>query len=281
MAEKAYRSTDYILLRQGIQNPQDIRHVIYVSPEKCIFQLVDREGQILACKQVNNAEGLAWGIFLRLALQKSEEWLTWNLKRQVIVETSGFALIPKAFFTTHYTSYYAQILLDENLMGDELYTDPVETLEAVLLYVAPPFVKHVLDEYLGDYTTKHINTLCLHLSRELAQAYPEHFLLHASDSHVIIVLQMDGKLQISNAYPFQSPAGLIYFIRSMQQIMGGKSLSCPVFVIGDWSKNESLIEYLSEHISEIRVPSVLQERLIAPSEDTVYWKFAHLATDIW
>ncbi|MEM6630708.1 MAG: DUF3822 family protein [Bacteroidota bacterium] len=248
---------------------------IFIKDQSLFYVIIGTDHKVKLCKAIHNKQQLSSSLFLRFVFEKEKVLQGWNDRSQVLSSSPKFTLLPRALSKKGKDILYAQLFLQDTIYDDEVYTQDFAKDSIRCIFLDNPQLHHVLGEYLGNYTFKHIATTNFEFGTVLSGEIPNHILLHHLGSHVVASFFKEGQFQYCNAFEYRTDSGLLYFIRSLIQLMDLQD-SIPIFMVGEVDPSDSLFEYLLSHLPGFSFPHMIERYLPSMPSALPYWKFCYL-----
>ena len=254
---------------------QSGRLTLFIKDQSLFYVIVGADRQIKLCKAIYNKQQLSLSLFLRFVFEKEKVLQGWDKRIEVLSSSPKFTLLPKALWKKGNDILYAQLFLQDTIYDDEVYTQDFAKESIRCVFLDTPQLHHVLGEYLGSYTFKHIASTNFEFGTLLSGEIPNHILLHNMGSHVIASFFKEGQFQYCNAFEYRTDSGLLYFIRSLLQLMN-TSEPPPIFMVGEVDPTDPIFEYLLSNLPSFSFPHMVGRYFPGLPDSLPYWKFCYL-----
>lgn len=271
-----YQTRTFLPVQHDEEAVSTLRNLVILRNQVVSLVQINAHHRMLGCKELINGEALATSLFLRFVFEKEPLLQLAEANIEVISNSRLFTLIPSAFAQPPFIGKYASVLLDDAVFEDEWYTDPIPELEAESLFVSPPFVRHILDEYLSSYTLKHVSAPLVRLGQQLMKWEASHLWVYIWEGLALVGVCKEGRILMCNAYEYQVPSGLMYFIQSLLTYWNLDIYTLPVYLLGDLENDPAMYTYLSSRLPGLREPAILKAYLPESPDETMYFRYGFL-----
>lgn len=215
-------------------------------------------------------------MFLRFVFEKEAFLRASYQSCRVYTSDPLFTLIPDEHFQEKEAFSISRLLLDSTVFSEELYRMNLLHEKAKALFAVSPSLLHLLDHYLSAYTIHHICGASIAIGNQLKEVH-SFLLLHLQDSHILITVFKEGKLYLSNLYPFRSIPDALYFVQMARRVADLEGTDIPLFAIGELGEKGSDKDNLWEYIPDMVIPAPLLTQSSVDLSHTPYWRYAFLA----
>ncbi len=240
-----------------------------------MYLLYNEYRELRLCKAIYNSQELSLSLFLRFAFEREPLLRQKVARNEVISSSDQFTLIPKEFVSQRNYYHYARILMEDSVYDDEVYSHQVDHTDIQTIFISPPYIHHLLAEYMPEYHLTHIFSYNYRLAKSLSLRTPTHLLMHVYDNMSLITAFKDGALYLSNVYEYRTGAGMLYFIQSLFNVLDVDEYT-RLHLIGDLAMSEPWYQQLVQKIPNTSIPTVDEFRLSAGVDHPNYWEFAFL-----
>ena len=233
-------------------------------------------GEVAACKEYRNDQGLGQESFLRLLLEQ-ESWLRGPfLGSEVYWGSQAFTLVPEACWDERQALALGRALLDDLLLPSELATGILPLPAGRVLFALPPGIRHLLKQYLWDYTLTHLAAPLIRLAMTSDRRAEHLMCLLWIDTGILVAVRQGGALHLCNGYPCHSPEDAVYYLQAVREVCGLQAISMPLLAGGEWEPESPEVHGLRRWLPDIRVPETWSYRGRQDLSATPYWKYAFL-----
>ena len=179
---------------------------------------------------------------LAIGIQKSQ------LHRiQIEVINRQFLMIPTTYDSTVYRVGYLEKAFGEDvLVGQEIESQTCEFAESILYFLIPSTWKDKIAKLFPVAHCTYSHIIANELSRTKAFIHPR-LKVFVYPQFSLVYLIKHGKLQMANAFPFQSPEELAFYLHSIREAFDVNPWNMETIqIINKWPGEKSLYKRLKE-----------------------------------
>jgi len=248
---------------------------LFIRDNVLMYLLYNEYRELRLCKAIYNSQELSLSLFLRFVFEREPFLRQKVASNEVISSSNKFTLIPGEFVSQRDRYHYARIMMEDSVYDDEVFTHQIDHTDIQTIFISPPYIHHLLAEYMPDYRLTHISSYNYQLAKSLSIRTPTHLLMHVYDNMALITAFKEGALYLSNIYEYRTGAGILYFIQSVFDVIEVDEHT-RLHLIGDLATSEPWYQQLMQKIPNTSIPKVDEFRLPAGVDHPNYWQFAFL-----
>jgi hypothetical protein len=110
------------------------------------------------------------------------------------------------------------------------------------------------------------------------QHHPQLLILHVFDRQFVITAFKEGKLQLCNAYDFETVTDMVYFLQLVMEILKLDAESTRILLSGDFEEDSELLRQLHKFVPTAEIPKKeFSERFETKGDKLPVWKYAFLS----
>jgi Protein of unknown function (DUF3822) len=189
-----------------------------------------------------------------------------------------FSLIPTVFFKPQQVRELAGALIKEDSEGDHLaYADLVDSGATAIYTVSHP-MKQKCDDFFQGMVHLPFCQPMVNLGLELVQQHPQLLILHVFDRQFVITAFKEAKLQLCNAYDFETVSDMVYFLQLVMEILKLDAEGTRILLSGDFEEDSELLKQLKKFVPTAEIPKQeFAERFETKGDKLPVWKYAFLS----
>jgi len=254
---------------------QSGRLILFIRDNSLLYLIRNQQDELLGCSQVYNTQQLTLSLFLRFVFEKEPYLRKFGNRCEIVSSSDKFSLIPQQFIRSREAYHYANVLLEDSLYEDEVFSCQFHKAAIEVLFISPPHLHHILAEYMPDYQLSHIAAYCFSLGAHLAKVESTHILIHFLGSISLITAFKEGKFIMCNAFEHKTDTGMLYFIQSIRKLLEVDEY-IPIYVVGDTDTSASWYQHMLSVLPHAHIPSVQHFPISQELGSLPYWEFAYL-----
>jgi len=233
-------------------------------------------GEIAACKEFRNEQDLGQETFLRLLLTH-EGWLRGPfLGTEVYWGSTQYTLIPEACWDERQALSLGRALLDDLMLPEEVAQAILPAVRGRVLFAVPPGIRHLLKQYLGDYTLAHVASPLVRWVMTTERRSERLMTLLWIEAGILIALRDADQLIFCNGFACHSPEDAVYYVQAVKAACGLEAFEIPLLAGGEWEPDAPEVHGLRRWLPLVRVPDTWGFRGQQDLSLTPYWKYAFL-----
>jgi hypothetical protein len=174
-------------------------------------------------------------------------------KLEVIYGNPQFGLVPDAYFDEahlpHYLKYSSKLI-----EGDDFSYDAVSSIEAKTVYIPYVNINNYLFESFGSFEFTHIISTLIEKTHHKSLTKKEYIRIHVINKILYVVAFKNQKLQLSNAFSFETPEDFAYYILFCCEELGVNREEVSLDFTGDFYKRDdnTALSILTNYIRNIK-----------------------------
>ncbi len=195
------------------------RLIIFIEPGRLRYVLHTPRGAWIKAKSFESTGLLSDEMFLRFLFEQEKLLGDSFVEVQVYQLKAAFVLVPNPWYEPKQVAAMGRLLLDSQLFPDEVYSYELPFLEAHLLSIFQPELRHILDHYIRDYEFLHPASILLSLGQRQSSKGVEAFALFVGEWMMLALFQ-DASLLFANMFTCRTAADVLYFLSLARQSAG-------------------------------------------------------------
>jgi hypothetical protein len=250
---------------------------IVSRPGLLLYAVLSAHDQILAVKEYRSKSPMDFDEFFD-AICSQDYFLKEDYQRVELVNSNlEFSLIPTIFFKPQQVRELAGALIKEDADIDHLeYVDMVDS-GATAIYTVSHTVKRKFDQHFREITHRPFCQLMVNMGLEMTPQFPQLMLLHVFEKQFVITAFKETKLQLCNAYDFETVTDMVYFVQLVMEILKLDAADTRILLSGDFEEESELTKQLKKFVPNIDIPKQqFMQRFETKSEKLPAWKYAFL-----
>ncbi len=251
---------------------------IATRPSLLLYAVLSEENRILAIKEYRAKSPMGFAEFLD-AIYAQDYFLKEDYDSVEFVNSNlEFSLIPTVFFKPQQVHELAGALITDSVEAQHLeYVDMVDSGATAIYTVSGP-IKDKFDHYFNSMKQLPFCQSMVNLGLELAPVHPQLLLLHVFDRQFVITAFKDSKLQLCNAYDFETVTDMVYFLQLVMEILKMDAAGTRILLSGDFEEDSELLKQLKKFVPTADIPrKEFADRFETKSEKLPAWKYAFLS----
>jgi Protein of unknown function (DUF3822) len=251
---------------------------IVSRPGLLLYAVLSEDNRILAVKEYRAKSAMDFADFFD-AIHAQDYFLKEEYDRVEFVNSNlEFSLIPTVFFKPQQVRELAGALIKEDSEGDHLaYADLVDSGATAIYTVSHP-MKQKCDDFFHDLTHLPFCQPMVSLGLDMVQHHPQLLILHVFDRQFVITAFKEGKLQLCNAYDFETVTDMVYFLQLVMEILKLDAESTRILLSCDFEEDSELLRQLHKFVPTAEIPKKeFSERFETKGDKLPVWKYAFLS----
>ncbi len=251
---------------------------IVSRPGLLLYAVLNEENRILAVKEYRAKSPMEFSDFFD-AICAQDYFLKEDYSRVEFVNSNlEFSLIPTIFFKPQQVRELAGALIKENVEADHLEFAEMVDSGATAIYTVSQQTKQKCDHYFHGLAHQPFCQLMVSMGLETSQLYPQLMLLHVFDRQFVITAFKESKLQLCNAYDFETVTDMVYFMQLVMEILKLDAEGTRILLSGDFEEDSELLKQLKKYVPTAEIPKKeFIDRFETKGEKLPAWKYAFLS----
>lgn len=241
------------------------------------YAVLGADARLLAVKEYRSKEPLAFAEFFE-TIYKQDYFLKEDYAQVEVVNGSlSFSLIPTHYFAPQRMKEFAGALINDSLSSEHIAYRAMEQEKATAIFLVPTEVKKKCDFYFQNPEYFPSCLPLINMAHHLGNAHPDLLLLTLFQGQFVATGLRDGKLTICNAYDFNAPADLVYFVQLIMDLTKLQERNPAIVLHGDLDPKGSLPTSLAEFLPNIQWGrEALRQRFAGVELQVPFSKYAYL-----
>lgn len=251
---------------------------IVSRPSLLLYAVLSEENRILAVKEYRAKSAMDFPDFFD-AIFGQDYFLKEEYSRVEFVNSNlEFSLIPTVFFKPQQVRELAGALIKENAEVDHLeYADMADSGATAIYTVSYP-MKQKFDHYFHGMVHQPFCQSMVNMGLAMTHEHPQLLLLHVFDRQFVVTAFKEGKLQLCNAYDFETVTDMVYFMQLVMEILKMEIATTRIMLGGDFEEDSELLKQLKKFVPTAEIPKQeFTERYETKGDKLPVWKYAFLS----
>jgi hypothetical protein len=251
---------------------------IVSRPSLLLYAVLSEDDRILAVKEYRAKSPMDFPDFFD-AIYGQDYFLKEEYRRVEFVNSNlEFSLIPTVFFKPQQVRELAGALIKENAEIDHLeYADMADSGATAIYTVSFP-MKQKFDHYFHNMVHQPFCQSMVNMGLAMTQEHPQLLLLHVFDRQFVITAFKEGKLQLCNAYDFETVTDMVYFMQLVMEILKLDTPNTRIALGGDFEEDSELLKQLKKFVPSAEIPKQeFTQRYETKGDKLPVWKYAFLS----
>lgn len=251
---------------------------LVLRPGLLTYAVLSETGQILAVKEFRSKSPMDFPAFFD-AIYAQDYFLKEEYKAVEIVDSSlEFSLIPTAFFKPQQVREFAGALIREDVDVDHLAFIDMAASGTTAIYTVPFHVKQKCDSSFQSPDYHPLCELLITMAEDLSRQHPQLLLVHVFERQFVVTAMKDGRLQLCNAYTYESAADMVYFTQLVMEILKMETDRTRILISGEFEEDSELLRQLRKYIPTGEVPKrESADRFETKGDKLPAWKYAYMS----
>ncbi len=252
---------------------------IVARPSLLLYAVISQDNCLLAVKEYRAKSPMDFSDFFD-AIYAQDYFLKEEYARVEFLNSNlEFSLIPTVFFKPQQVRELAGALIKEDTAGmDHLEYAELPESGAIAIYTVSNSVKQKFDHYFQGMVHRPFCQAMVNLGLSMTQAHPQLLLLHVFDRQFVITAFKEGRLQLCNAYDFETVTDMVYFLQLVMEILKMEIAKTRIVLGGDFEEDSELLKQLKKFVPSAEIPKQeFAQRFETKGDKLPVWKYAFLS----
>lgn len=187
----------------------------------------------------------------RDTLATSYPWLSDPSTELILtIDAPQFSLVPSAFYDPARKETFLNLQYTPDRTGDWTYQDPLESLDAFMVYAMPLSVENRLRAAFPHIVIRHAKTFLLEKLMGIVNRHPapELGFIHVGKDSLDVIIFKSGKLSFFNTFSYQTFDDLVYFTLLTLKDASLSPEKFPLQICGNYANDTELLINLESFV---------------------------------
>ena len=250
---------------------------VFIQRDLIIYSILSEVGKILAVKEYRTKSPQEIEDFLEEVLAADNFLKMEYSSVRIIQGEMTFSLVPEQFFEKSQQSKFAATLLDKEFETDSVSFSRLTRDEAVAVFTVPYTLRNKCDVHFRNPQYIPFCQPAIQMSYDLPAGNGDLLLLSIFEERFVITGIRNNRLQICNAYDYNSVSDIVYFTQLVAEVTRLQGNHYPIYLTGEFEQDSNLVQQLRKFIPDLQVPRELFKKTFDTESDKLpTWKYAFM-----